>query len=62
VCFELDVGVIKDRYVLEYIWKFVKVGIGMVSWWLVEVENVLKFFDGSYMFFGVVGGFMMVIY
>lgn len=43
----LDAGVIKDTYVLEYVWDVVEDGSGVVSWTLVK-STILKSLVGSY--------------
>jgi hypothetical protein len=44
VWFQLDAGVIKDSYVLDYTWS----GDREVRWTLVEAEQILKALDGVY--------------
>ena len=45
--FELDAGVIKDTYVLDYAWEVEDDGTGVVSWQLVKA-TVLRAMNGSY--------------
>lgn len=47
VRFVLDAGAIKDTYVLAYDWDVDDVGVGVVSWHLVEGE-ITRALDGSY--------------
>jgi uncharacterized membrane protein len=46
--FELEAGIIKDTYVLDYDWQIVESGEGEVSWELVRAET-LKAMNGSYL-------------
>lgn len=53
--FVLDAGAIRDTYVLDYTWDVDKLGIGTLSWGLVE-STVLKSMDGAYTLSAVDGG------
>ncbi len=45
--FRLDAGVIKDTYVLDYVWDVEEDGTGVVSWTLMRA-SMLSVMDGSY--------------
>ncbi len=45
--FQVDAGMVKDTYVLDYTWDIEEDGQGVVSWTLVR-GDVLTLMDGSY--------------
>lgn len=47
VRFKVDAGVLRDTYVLAYVWDVDQDGCGQVSWELVE-STVIRSLDGSY--------------